>query len=203
MELYGDLSPADQDAVLTESSQRKIILSTNVAETSITIPGVAAVIDTGTARVMQYDARVGLPKLQLEPISQASADQRAGRAGRTQHGICYRLWPQALHRSRRATDVPEVCRCDFSQAMLTLALWGERDVFAFPWLTPPPDEAVASAKTLLQRLDAIDEQGSVTPLGKLMSKLPLPPRLARFMIEATRLEIDQDASIAAAMSERT
>ena len=127
----------------------------------MTIPGVGAVIDTGTARVMQYDASVGLPKLQLEAISQASADQRAGRAGRTQHGFCFRLWPQALHRSRRAVDVPEICRCDLSQAMLTLAGWGERDVLAFPWLTPPPADAVDAASTLLQRLDAIDNEGSV------------------------------------------
>ena len=203
MQLYGDLSPAKQDAVLRVATRRKIVLATNVAETSVTIPGVSAVIDSGTARVMKYDARVGLPKLQLEAISQASADQRAGRAGRTQPGICYRLWPAAMQRSRRRADLPEVCRCDFSAAMLTLANWGERDVFAFPWLTPPPEESVDAARILLERLDALDTDANVTPLGKQMAALPLSPRLARFMLEAGRLEVDEDAAVAAALlSER-
>jgi ATP-dependent helicase HrpB len=198
-ELYGDLPPKNQDAVLAESSQRKIILATNVAETSITIPGVTGVIDSGLARVMRFDAQVGLPKLQLEPISQASAEQRAGRAGRTEAGICFRLWPAAAHRSRRERETPEIERCDFSGALLTLSAWGERDVFAFPWLTPPPAEAVDAATQLLLRLDAIDEDGSPTELGQQMLSLPLHPRLARFMVEAAKLGIADDGALAAAM----
>ena len=108
MELFGDLSPQDQDAVLAPSDKRKIILSTNVAETSITIPGVTGVIDSGQARVMRYEANVGLSALRLEKISQASAEQRAGRAGRTEPGICLRLWPAATHRARREFDSPEI-----------------------------------------------------------------------------------------------
>lgn len=203
LDLFGDQTPEDQDAVLAATAQRKIILSTNVAETSVTIPGITAVIDTGTARVMQYDNRVGLPRLQLQPISQASADQRAGRAGRTERGECYRLWPLALHRTRRPLDLPEICRCDFSAAMLTLAGWGERDVLEFPWLDAPPSASVTGARSLLERLDAIDADGGITQLGRMMLALPLTPRLARFMIEATRMGVEEDASLAAAMlSER-
>jgi ATP-dependent helicase HrpB len=198
-ELYGDLHPKDQDAVLGESKGRKIILATNVAETSITIPSVTGVIDSGLARVMRFDAQVGLPKLQLEPISQASADQRAGRAGRTQSGVCHRLWPVAAHRSRRPRDTPEIERCDFSDALLTLAAWGERDVSAFPWLTPPCADAVATATQLLHRLDALDDQETLTELGRRMLRLPLHPRLARFMVEAAELGIEEDAALAAAM----
>ncbi len=198
-ELYGDLPPEQQDMVLAESHHRKIILATNVAETSITIPGVTGVIDSGMARVMRFDSHVGLPKLQLEAISQASADQRAGRAGRTAPGVCYRLWPVTAHRARRERDTPEILRCDFSESLLTLAAWGERDVFAFPWLTMPPRDAVASAKQLLLRLDAIDNDFGLTALGRDMLSLPLHPRLSRFMIAATRLNIADDAALAAAL----
>jgi ATP-dependent helicase HrpB len=198
-ELYGDLPPQQQDAVLAASDQRKIILATNVAETSITIPGVTAVIDSGQARVMRYDSQVGLPKLQLEAISQASAEQRAGRAGRTEAGVCYRLWPEAAHRARRQIDTPEIQRCDFSEALLTLAHWNEHDVLAFPWLTPPPPDAVDLARQLLKRLKAIDQDEKLTSLGKQMLALPLHPRLARFMLEAARLGIQRDAALVAAM----
>src|SRR6056297_2147080 len=127
--LYGELSPQQQDAVLAPSPSRKIVLATNVAETSVTIPGVTSVIDSGLARVMQFDPAVGLPSLRLQPISKASADQRAGRAGRTAPGICYRLWPEAMHRSRPDHTPPEIAVADLSSAVLTLAAWGERDVF--------------------------------------------------------------------------
>ncbi len=202
-ELYGDLPPAAQDALLSPSDRRKVILATNVAETSVTIPGVTCVIDSGLARVMQFDTHVGLPKLQLEPISQASAEQRAGRAGRTRPGVCYRLWPAAMHRARRQSDKPEIERSDFSAALLSLAAWDEHDIDAFPWLTPPPTDAVSAARKLLQRLAAIDEFGKVTDLGLKMLSLPLHPRLSRLMIEARRLRIETRAAIAAAMlSER-
>lgn len=198
-ELYGDLPPKQQDAVLEPSTARKIILATNVAETSITIAGVTGVIDSGLARVMRFDPQVGLPKLELEPISQASADQRAGRAGRTEAGVCYRLWPPAAHRARRHRDSPEIERGDFSAALLTLAAWGERDVFEFPWLSPPTADAVANARQLLRRLDAIDDDGGITALGQQMVGLPLHPRLSRLVIEAAHLGVVDDACLAAAM----
>ena len=198
-DLYGDLPPKQQDAVLAESNQRKIVLATNVAETSITIPGVTCVIDSGQARVMQFDPQVGLPKLQLEPISQASAEQRAGRAGRTEPGVCFRTWPAASHRARKERDTPEIERCDFSDAMLTLAAWGEREVSEFPWLTLPPENAVTRARTTLQQLGAIDKNLGLTQLGTQMLTLPLHPRIARFMIQASELGIQSDAAIAAAL----
>ena len=198
-DLYGSMSPKDQDRVLQRSTTRKIILATNVAETSITIEGVTAVVDSGLARVLSFDSQVGLPKLQLEPISQASAQQRAGRAGRTEPGICYRLWPEVSHRARRSVDLPEIQRADFSGAMLTLAAWGERDVFDFPWLTPPTLDAVEAARLLLRRLDAIDDQDLITDLGKQMIALPLHPRLSRLVIEAAHYDDIDRASIAAAL----
>lgn len=199
LELYGDLAPRDQDAVLSDTGARKIILATNVAETSITIPGVTVVIDSGLARVMRFDPQVGLPKLMLEKISLASADQRAGRAGRTEPGVCVRLWPAAADRGRRQVDAPEIVRGDLADAALTLASWGEKDVMAFPWLTPPPGDAVDSAKRLLGRLDAIDHAGNVTDTGRQMMNLPLHPRLARFMVEATRRGVVDVASLAASL----
>ena len=201
--LYGDLSSDKQDAVLRTSASRKVILSTNVAETSITIPGVTGVIDTGLVRMMNVDPQIGLPSLQLSPISKASAEQRAGRAGRTEPGVCYRLWPTVVHRSRRDRDSPEIARGDLTAATLMLATWGERDVFQFPWLTPPPEGSVENARRLLRRLSAIDADGNVTPLGQKMVELPLHPRLARFMIEALQLNIQEEASLAvAALTER-
>lgn len=198
-ELFGSMSPRDQDAVLAPSERRKLILATNVAETSITIPGVTAVIDSGLARVLRFDPRIGLPKLQLEPISQASADQRAGRAGRTAPGRCLRLWPEVTHRSRRATDTPEIQRADFSAALLTLAAWGEREVFDFPWLTPPLPEAVDTARDLLRRLGALDHRDHVTRLGQEMLGLPLHPRLSRLVIEAAKVGDQDRAAVAAAL----
>ena len=197
--LYGDLPAKDQDAVLRDSNQRRVILSTNVAETSLTIPGVTGVIDTGLVRTMKVDRQIGLPKLQLESVSQASAEQRAGRAGRTSPGVCYRLWPSAVHRSRPAEDMPEITRCDFANALLMLSAWGERDVFDFPWLTPPTPLSVTTAQNLLHQLSATDAEGNITELGRQMVSLPIHPRLARFMVEAEQLEIVHEAALAVAV----
>ena len=202
-ELYGTLSPKKQQLALKRSDHRKIILSTNIAETSITIPGVESVIDTGVARVLNHDTGTGLPRLDLQPISQASAEQRSGRAGRTAPGTCHRLWPQALQKSRRKSDLPEILRGDLSSVILTLAHWGERDITAFPWLTAPPTHAVEHAIRLLQQLKAMDSKGGITELGRQMVKLPLTPRLARLMIDASERGIIVEASISAALlSER-
>lgn len=203
-DLYGEMKAADQDAVLSASKKRKIILATNVAETSVTIPGVTAVIDSGLARVMRFNPAVGLPVLRLEPISQASADQRAGRAGRTEAGVCFRLWPLAAHRSRRLHDSPEIERADFSSAALMLAGWGERDALDFPWLTPPSLETVDRAKRLLVSLGAIDDNGGLLPVGQRMLRLPLHPRIARVLVAADDFGVVSDATlIAALLSERS
>src|SRR5262249_42165666 len=145
--------------------RRKVVLATNVAETSVTVEGVTAVVDTGLARMQRFDARVGLDRLQLSPISQASADQRSGRAGRTQPGVCVRLWSEASHRLRPAETEPEIARVDLAGAVLHLLGLGEKEILRFPWLEPPPETAVARALTLLRRLGAVDGD-EVTALGR-------------------------------------
>lgn len=200
--LYGDLSPQEQDRVLGPLPQRKIILATNVAETSLTIDGVRIVVDSGWARVQRTEPAVGLNVLKLEPISQASAEQRAGRAGRTDTGVCWRLWDEVTHRSRPKHTDPEILRVDLSGAVLQLMCWGETDVAKFPWLTPPRDEALAQAVTLLERLDAIKDQRA-TALGHKLVAFPTHPRLARLLLAGHALGIPDAACLAAAMlSER-
>ena len=201
-ELYGDLPPDEQDAVLLRGSKRKVILSTNVAETSVTIEGITAVIDAGTARVMTFDSHVGLDRLRLQPISRASAEQRAGRAGRLQAGLCVRLWSEASHRARPEQETPEIRRVDLAGPVLQLRCWGEADVRAFPWFEPPREGTVARAERLLVRLGAMDDAGP-TELGRAMARLPVHPRLARLMLEAIRNGCAERGALAAALlSER-
>lgn len=202
MALYGDLAPEKQDQVLAESARRKVILATNVAETSITIPGVTGVIDSGQARVMRMHPMIGLPRLDLEPISQASADQRAGRAGRTSPGICYRLWLQASHRARAEFDTPEIIRGDLSSAVLQLAGWGENRPLEFPWLTPPTPDAIEGAQKLLEQLGALKD-GVITPMGRLMLRVPAHPRLARLLVSSQQQGVGRLGAVCAAiLSER-
>lgn len=203
LSLFGDMSPGDQDRVLAPSRQRKVILSTNVAETSLTIENVRTVIDSGWARVQRIDAALGLNMLVLEPISNASADQRTGRAGRTAPGVCYRLWDEITGRSRAAFLEPEVLRVDLSGGVLQLLCWGEADVAAFPWLTAPSTRALEKALQTLQLLGAVSEVGQVTPLGRQMNQLPVQPRLARLLLAGRELGIAREAALAAAcLSER-
>ncbi len=202
MKLYGDLAPGEQDRVLLPSEKRKLILATNVAETSLTIDGVRIVIDSGWARVMRVDAGVGLNYLQLEPISKASAHQRMGRAGRTAAGVCYRLWDEATHRSRPDHLEPEILRVDLASAVLQLACWGESDLNQFPWLTPPNVAAVEQATITLERLGAL-ASGRVTELGRRLNQFPVHPRLARLITEGHQRRALSIATLAAAMlSER-
>ncbi|MEX0641993.1 MAG: ATP-dependent helicase HrpB [Pirellulales bacterium] len=199
--LFGDLPPEQQDRVLADLGQRKIILATNVAETSLTIDGVTAVIDSGQARQMRVAPATGLPRLELVPISQASAEQRAGRAGRTAPGICWRLWEEGSHRGRPAAETPEVLRGDLAEPLLQLAAIGEHE--DFPWLDPPPPDAVQNARRLLTLLGAIDDGGQITPLGKELVRLPAHPRLGRLLMAGGELGVLRETSIAAAMlSER-
>jgi ATP-dependent helicase HrpB len=200
--LYGDLPADQQDAALTRGSRRKVVLATNVAETSVTVEGITGVVDTGLARVLVSDPRVGLDRLQLAPISRASADQRAGRAGRTEPGVCVRLWTASGQRGRLEQSEPEIRRVDLAGAVLQLLCFGERDVLRFPWLEPPRKAAVAQALSLLRRLGAASDKG-VTELGHLLARLPVHPRLARLLVEGLRWGHPERVALAAALlSER-
>lgn len=201
-ELYGDLPPEQQDSVLQRRASRKVVLATNVAQTSVTIDGVTAVVDSGLARVMRFDPSVGLDRLVLERISRASADQRAGRAGRTAPGVCLRLWSEGEQRSLAAEDDPEIRRVDLAGAALELLAWGERDLARFGWFEPPAAAALERASSLLRRLGALGDSG-LTNLGQRMSEIPVHPRLARLMLEAEQLGCTSRAALAAALlSER-
>lgn len=200
--LYGDLPAEQQDLALRAQSRRKVVLATNVAETSVTVEGVAIVIDSGLARQIEYDPAVGMDRLSLVPISQASADQRAGRAGRTGPGLCVRLWSEAGQRTRAEQTEPEIRRVDLAGPVLQLLALGERDISGFPWLEAPKPEAVEQARILLERLDAT-EGGIVNDLGATMARLPVHPRLGRLLIEGARQGIADDAALMAALlSER-
>lgn len=201
--LYGDMPLEDQQRVLEPSDIRKIVLATNVAETSLTIDGVTCVVDSGMMRVNQLDSRLGLNRLQLAKISKASADQRAGRAARTAAGTCLRLWSEREHQMLSDFQAPEITCVELSQCLLQLLAWGEKDLLAFPWFEPPPAQSAQQALQLLERLDAIDRSGSLTELGKQMSKLPVQPRIARLLLEGKRYGVAQEAAICAALlSER-
>lgn len=203
MPLYGDLPAEQQDAVLAPIGRRKVVLATNVAETSITIEGITGVVDTGLARRLEFDPHVGMDRLALVRVSQASADQRAGRAGRTAAGVCLRLWPARTHRHRPTHEEAEIRRLDLAGPVLQLRAWGETDLLDFPWFEPPAVAALEQAETLLRRLEAFDASGRVTPLGRAMARLPLSPRLARMLLEGQRLGHPEAVALAAAiLSER-
>ncbi|WP_082842278.1 ATP-dependent RNA helicase [Gemmata sp. SH-PL17] len=200
--LHGDLPPEQQDCALQQLDQRKIVLATNVAETSVTVAGVTAVVDSGLARQMEFAPDVGMDRLRLVPISRASADQRAGRAGRTAPGVCVRLWDEPSHRGRPEQTVPEIKRVDLCGAALQLAALGERDVRKFPWLDAPTEEAVQQALRLLEQLELLNADG-LTPLGEAAAALPVHPRLGRLLLEGQRLGCAPRAALAAALlSER-
>lgn len=196
--LHGSLPPREQDAALAPRPGRKVILATNVAETSLTIPGIRVVVDGGWARVARYDSGCGLDRLELERISRASAEQRAGRAGREAPGRCLRLWTRGQQADLTAATTPEVARVDLASAVLELLLWGERDPLAFAWLEAPPEGAVARALELLERLGAT-EKGGLTALGKRLAARPLPPRLARVLLAGEALDLPEDAALLAAL----
>jgi ATP-dependent helicase HrpB len=199
--LFGDLPAEQQDRALADLGQRKIILATNVAETSLTIEGVTAVVDSGQARQMHVSPATGLPRLELVPISQASAEQRAGRAGRTAPGVCWRLWDESSHRGRPAAETPEILRSDLAEPLLHLFALGER--VDFPWLDPPPAEAVENARRLLRMLGATEDDDRVTPLGAEIARLPAHPRLGRLLLAGARHGVLRETSLAAALlSER-
>lgn len=198
--LHGDLSGEEQDAVVRPSTKRKVIFSTNLAESSVTIDGVTVVIDAGTARVARFSPWSGLPALAVERVSQASAIQRAGRAGRTAAGRCYRLYTEADFNLRPAFETAEIHRSDLSETLLELRA-GE---IAQPvWFEAPPEAALSAAETLLLKLGALDSKGKVTTIGRRMLGFPVFPRLGRLLVEcADRGQGDAGALAAALLSER-
>jgi len=180
--LHGDMSPEEQDLALAPGGEPKVILATNVAESSITIPGVTAVVDSGLARVAIDSPWTGMPSIEIARVSQASATQRAGRSARTAPGRVIRLYPQEDFVRRPAQDAPEITRRELSQLLVNLHGCGVLDALALPWLTPPPGPSIAAAETLLGRLGVVVE-GELTPLGKKISQLPVHPRLGRLMVD--------------------
>ncbi len=198
--LHGDLSPEEQDRAVRPASRRKVILATNVAESSVTIDGVVAVVDSGLARVPSHAPWSGLATLRVEKVSRASAAQRAGRAGRTRPGRAIRLYTKADHDARPDHDAPEIRRLDLAQTALELRAAGLGNL---AWFEPPPEDALRAAEVLLQRLGAIDAGGKVTPVGQRMLRFPLHPRQARLLVEAeARGVADDGAVIAALIAER-
>ncbi|GEL73893.1 ATP-dependent helicase HrpB [Myxococcus virescens] len=197
--LHGDLSPAEQDRAVRRSSRRKIILSTNVAETSVTIDGVAVVIDSGLARVASHSPWSGLPTLKLSKVSRASAIQRAGRAGRTRAGHCLRLYTQHDFDGRPEQDAPEIRRTDLAETVLSLRASGITNLAAFPFFEPPPAASLDAAETLLRRLGAVDPAGTVTEVGERLLRFPVHPRQARIIVEGERRGVGAEAAVLAAL----
>jgi len=184
--LHGSLDPAEQRAAIAPApaGKRKLVLATSIAETSITIDGLRIVVDSGLARRPRYDRAVGMTRLVTERASQAAATQRAGRAGRQQPGVVYRLWEAAATVGLPRYDPPEILEADLSQLTLDCALWGVSDPATLRWLDPPPAAAISEARARLSGLDAIDGDGRPTAHGKAIAKLPLSPRLGHMMIRA-------------------
>jgi ATP-dependent helicase HrpB len=196
--LHGDLPAEQQDAALRAGEKRKIVLATNVAETSVTIEGITGVVDTGLARLLVFDPGVGLDRLKLTAISRASADQRAGRAGREKPGVCVRLWSETSHRGRPEQTEPEIRRVDLAGAVLQLLCLGETAIMKLPWLEPPREATVTRALTLLRRLGAVADSG-ITSLGRSMARLPVHPRIARLLLEGLRWGHPDRVALAAAL----
>lgn len=201
--LYGDLSFEEQERAILPSKKRRIVLATNIAETSLTIEGVQVVIDSGLARRLQYDPSTGMNRLITVSISRASADQRKGRAGRLGPGICYRLYSKYDYQSMVSFVPPEIAISDLSSLVLELAVWGVKDPSELSWLDAPPVKAWDAARLLLIDLGALDASGSATGMGKKMAALPLHPRLSRLLVRAEELGfLSLGADLAALLSER-
>ena len=203
--LYGALDPRDQDRAIAPAGpgRRKVVLATSIAETSLTLQGVRVVIDAGQARVPRFDPASGLTRLATVRVSRAAADQRRGRAGRTEPGVCYRLWDEAETRTLPAFADPEILEADLSGLALDLARWGTKDPALLTFLDPPPSAAFAEARSLLGRLEALDREGVLTPHGRALADMPLPPRLAHMVLRAAESgQAPRAARIAALVSER-
>ena len=203
--LYGSLSKDEQDRAIAPAppGRRKVVLATNIAETSLTIEGIRVVVDGGLARAPRFDVRSGMTRLETQRVSQAAADQRRGRAGRTGPGVCYRLWDESEHVGLRPFDPPEILQADMAGLVLECAIWGVDDPGRLRWLDPPPAAACRQAGELLGGLAALDGSGRVTAHGRRMAELPLHPRLAHMVLRARELGMGQAAcDLAAVLSER-
>lgn len=201
--LYGDLPFDQQQAAILPGSQRKVVLATSIAETSLTIEGVRTVLDCGLSRRVRHDPASGMNRLVTVRESRSSAEQRKGRAGRVAPGTCYRLFSRHTHSAMTAQTPPEILDSDLSPLVLDLAAWGVRDSRELPWLEPPPTAAMSSATQLLQLLTALDRSGLITPLGSAMARLPLHPRLARLLLRSRDLGLSAlGCDLATLLSER-
>lgn len=201
--LHGSLDPAEQRAAIRKGVTRKVILATAIAETSLTIDGVRIVVDSGLARRARYDRAAGVARLVTERVSQAAATQRAGRAARQQPGVAYRLWEEAATSGLPPYDPPEILEADLSPLLLDCAIWGVMDPTHLNWLDPPPAAALSEARTRLTVMGALDADGRPTPHGKAMARLPMPPRLAHMLLDASAQGLGGIAAEAAVLlSER-
>ncbi len=203
--LFGGLTPAEQDAAIQPAAtgRRKVVLATDIAESALTIEGVRVVIDCGLARVPRYDPQLGASRLETIRVARANADQRRGRAGRTQPGVCYRLWDEAQTRGLAPFPDPEILNADLTGLVLDLARWGATDPLSLGWLDAPPPGVWTASKAHLQYLGALDDQGRITAQGKRMGDMPLSPRLAGMILSAAEQGGALIASmIAAIQSER-
>jgi ATP-dependent helicase HrpB len=201
--LYGDLAFEEQERAILPSKKRKIVLATNIAETSLTIEGIQAVVDSGLTRRLRYDPSSGMNRLMTVPVSKASSEQRKGRAGRLGPGFCYRLYSRQTFQAMVPFTPPEILTSDLSSLVLELAVWGVKDPSELCWLDAPPVAAWDSALRLLKDLGAVGPAGSVTSLGRQMARLPLHPRLSRLLLKAVELDCRTlGADLSALLSER-
>lgn len=203
--LYGALDAREQDRAISPAppGRRKVVLATSIAETSLTIEGVRVVIDSGLSRVPRYEPDVGITRLETVRVSRAAADQRRGRAGRIEPGVCYRLWDEAQTASLEAYTRPEILSADLSSFVLDLAQWGTSNPAKLAFLDAPPRAALAEARALLADLGAIDRDGRITEEGRKLRALPLPPRLARMVADAAAEGAGElAANVAAIVTER-
>ncbi len=200
--LHGELPASEQDKAVARTGKRKIIVSTNVAETSLTIDGVTMVVDAGLARVARYDPHRGINTLLIEKISRASAEQRSGRAGRTAPGLCIRLWTQRDHALRAPAELPEIKRLDLAETVLTLKAAGVRDLNSFRWMDKPEEKSLGRAEQLLADLGALDSHtGEITPTGLRMLSFPVHPRYARMFLAAKEFDCVRAAALIAALTQ--
>ena len=184
--LFARLSTAEQHRVFAPHTGRRIVLATNVAETSLTVPGIHYVIDPGTARISRYSRRTKVQRLPIEPISQASAGQRAGRCGRTADGICIRLYSEKDFTGRPEFTEPEILRTNLASVILQMKALGLGDLERFPFVDPPDRRSVRDGLQLLQELNALDAEGALTGIGRQVAQLPVDPRIGRMIVQAQR-----------------
>jgi ATP-dependent helicase HrpA len=196
--LFGRLSSGDQQRVFSPSSQRKIVIATNIAETSLTIPGIRYVIDAGLARISRYNPRTRTKRLPIEPVSQSSANQRKGRAGRVQDGICIRLYSEEDFSARPAFTQPEIQRANLAEVILRMKAFRLGDIETFPFVQPPTPAAIANGYALLQELGALDAQRNLTPLGGDLARLPIDPTLGRMLLQSQQEHASRELLIIAA-----